>query len=82
MKKEFPSWEAFMGWKESEEAATHTYFSQPKGKSTSDLENPGQLLVKPATPNRYNPLDPLNTKLCCHIIGNSHGSISVDCILL
>ena len=33
-----------MGWKESEEAASHTYFVQPKGKSTSGLEDPGQLL--------------------------------------
>ena len=33
-----------MGWKESEEAASHTYFVQPKGKSTSGPEDPGQLL--------------------------------------
>ena len=53
MKKEFPSWEAFMGWKESEEAASHTYFVQPKGKSTSGLKDPGQLLPKPTTASRY-----------------------------
>ena len=26
-----------MGWKESEEAASHRYFVQPKGKSTSGI---------------------------------------------
>ena len=36
-----------MGWKESEEAASHTCFVQPKGKSASGLEDSGQLLASP-----------------------------------
>ena len=31
-KKEFPSWEAFLSWKQCEEDTSHTCFIQPKGE--------------------------------------------------
>ena len=33
--KTFPSWEAFLNWKESEEEISYSYFAQVKGKVDS-----------------------------------------------
>ena len=40
-KKEFPSWEAFLSWKQSEEALSHTCFVQPKGEAKCNSKELG-----------------------------------------
>ena len=38
--RDFPDWPSFLQWKEKEEEATHTRYTQPKGSiSTADGEN-------------------------------------------
>ena len=39
--KQFPSWEAFMTWKEAEEESTYTCFVQPKGGVSCKSEDLG-----------------------------------------
>ena len=39
--KEFPSWTAFISWKEEEESNTHTCFVKPKGESEGSNEHTG-----------------------------------------
>ena len=39
--KEFPSWTAFISWKEEEESNTHTCFVKPKGESEGSNEHSG-----------------------------------------
>jgi hypothetical protein len=39
--KEFPSWTAFISWKEEEESSSHSYFVQPKGETETCDENAG-----------------------------------------
>ena len=39
--KQFPSWEAFMSWKDAEEESTYTCFVQPKGGVSSKSEDLG-----------------------------------------
>ena len=39
--KHFPSWEAFMTWKEAEEESSFTYFVQPNGGKTKNSNSSG-----------------------------------------
>ena len=44
--KEFPSWVAFLAWKEEEEALTFSCFVQPKGEVTGSEEKIAGLATK------------------------------------
>ena len=43
--RNFPSWEAFLSWKEAEEESTYTYYVQPKGASMSTTEESGVIIL-------------------------------------
>ena len=42
--KEFPSWTAFISWKEEEESNTYSCFVKPKGETEGCNENTGKNL--------------------------------------
>jgi len=41
--KEFPSWAAFMSWKEEEESNSYSCFVQPKGETETETKGTGIL---------------------------------------